>query len=95
MAKVVKYPRQITIRLTEAQYRWLKAQARKKKVNESDILSDLIDEAMTRGSGSDSFNPHTSLTKAYNPSFITGYLNKLTKTSFASSKLIGRPKNRS
>jgi len=49
MARVVKYPKQITIRLTEAQYRWLKAQARKKKVNESDVLRELIDEAMTRG----------------------------------------------
>jgi len=49
MARVVKYPRQITLRLTEAQYKWLKAQARKKRVNESDILRELIDEAMTRG----------------------------------------------
>jgi len=49
MARVVKYPRQITIRLTEAQYKWLKSQARKKKVNESDIIRELIDKAMTRG----------------------------------------------
>ena len=49
MNRVVKYPRQITIRLTEAQYKWLKSQARKKKVNESDIIRELIDKAMTRG----------------------------------------------
>jgi len=48
MSKVAKYPKQITVRLTEAQYEWLKSQARKKKVNESDVLRELIDEAMTK-----------------------------------------------
>jgi len=46
MARVVKYPKQITVRITEAQYKWLRSQARKKRVNESDIIRELIDQAM-------------------------------------------------
>ena len=46
MARVVKYPRQITVRFIEDQYKWLKSQARKRKVNKSDIIRELIDRAI-------------------------------------------------
>lgn len=49
VARVVKYPKQITLRLTEAQYKWVRSQARKRKVNESDIIRELIDRVMAEG----------------------------------------------